>query len=130
MAEQGGETLSTPEKARQESDDVILRRLAQAAGGVVPPPLRLMSRRPGTVTTFVAHKDQVMSQGPLTAKEQALIALAAAVVIRSPVCIRVHASAARQAGAAEAEIVQAALIAGLVCGASPLRTAAEAICPE
>jgi alkylhydroperoxidase/carboxymuconolactone decarboxylase family protein YurZ len=36
---------------------------------------------------------------------------------------RNHAAFARKAGAGEDEIIQAALIAGLICGTSPLRTA-------
>jgi AhpD family alkylhydroperoxidase len=130
MAEQGGQKPSSSNDARRETDEAILKRVAQSSGGAAPPQLRIMSKRVGTLTTFWAHKEQTFGQGPLTARDQALISMAAAVVIRSRDCIRVHANAARQAGATEEEIVQTALIAAYVSGTSPLRTAGEAICSE
>jgi AhpD family alkylhydroperoxidase len=108
--------------AEMDSDALWLERIAKNKGAV-PPPLRLMALRPGTVSTFMAHRSRVLEGGPLGEKEKALLGVAVAVALKSAVCIRSHASDARKAGAEEDEIVQAALIAGLICGTSPLRTA-------
>jgi len=118
------------DRTRAESDALVLDHVRKTTGGIIPPQIRLMSRKAGTRTTFMAHKRQTVDEGPLSAREASLIALAAAVVVRSRDRIRTHAAAARKAGATEEEVVQAALIAGYVAGTSPLRTAGEAICPE
>jgi len=109
-----------------DSDETWLKHF-QETRGVIPPPLKLMALRPGTVSAFMAYRGQVLKGGPLGEKEKALLGVAVSVALKSSACIRNHASAARKAGANEDEIAQAALIAGLICGASPLRTAFNGI---
>jgi AhpD family alkylhydroperoxidase len=63
----------------------------------------------------------------LSEKEAYLIALAAAVAQKSPVCMKAHSESALKAGASADEVRQAALIAGLISGTSALHVAFESI---
>ena len=107
---------------QRETDNKILANVSQKMGWI-PNPLKLMAERPGTVETFMAHRNQIFEGGPLNEKEQALIALSAAVTLKSAKCIPVHADRAREAGAKEGEIIQTMLIASLLSSTSPLHIA-------
>ncbi|MBI5533261.1 MAG: carboxymuconolactone decarboxylase family protein [Deltaproteobacteria bacterium] len=124
--EQPAGNEESEQSLRSEEDARILAELARAQGHV-PIPLPLVAKRPGTVATLIAHKNQIMEGGPLTQKERSLIALSSAVAVKSTECIRAHAAHARKAGATEDEVVQAVLIAGFVCGMSPIRAAYQGL---
>jgi alkylhydroperoxidase/carboxymuconolactone decarboxylase family protein YurZ len=121
-------TPKNPQAAAGESDSKELARIAEKMGEV-PIPLQLMALRPGTVRVFGAYRDQVLEGGPLGTKERALIQLTAAVAMRLTSCVRKLTAGAKKAGASQAEIVQAMLIAGLQSGTSMLRTAYEGFAP-
>ena len=105
-----------------QADEKILAKIAQQLG-LIPKPIKVMAERPGIVESFMTYRNQIFEGGPLSDKERALVAMAAAVVLRSAPCIHNHANHARNAGAQEAEIVQTALIANLMSGVSPLHAA-------
>jgi AhpD family alkylhydroperoxidase len=89
-----------------------------------------MAMRPGTVETFMAYRNQIFEGGPLNKKEQALVAIATAVALKSAQCVHTHTNNAKKAGANEDEIVQTMLIASLMSGSSPLHIAYGAIREE
>ncbi len=107
---------------KDDSDETWLTHFEEIKG-MIPTPLKMMALRPGTVSAFMAHRNRIFEGGPLTEREKALLGVSVSVALISPACIRNHANDARKAGAGEDEIVQAVLIAGLICGASPLRAA-------
>jgi len=57
-------------------------------GFVIPTPLKVMALRAGTLSTFMAHRNQVMENGPLDEKTIALIGTGIAVAMRSARCIK------------------------------------------
>jgi len=52
-----------------------------------------------------------VAEGVISAKHKELIAIAGAVTTQCPCCIEIHSSNARKAGATDAEIVEAAMVA-------------------
>jgi len=98
----------------------------EKAKGFRPPALEVMSGREGTLESFMIYGKRAFDGGPLSERESYLAALAAAVALRSPTCIRAHSESAIRAGATEEEVLQAALIAGVVSGTSALHVAHEA----
>jgi len=93
--------------------------------GFVPGPLVAMSKRPGTLSRFMAYGKGLMEDGPLSARERSLVALSAATALKSADCIRAHCMKARNAGATEEEVLQALLIAGMISNTSALHVAHE-----
>jgi AhpD family alkylhydroperoxidase len=104
---------------KSEADDKILDQISQEMGRV-PTPLKLMAMRPGTVKAFMDYRNQIVEGGPLSEKEQALVAIATSVALKSAPCIRTHSNRARKFGVNEDEIVQTILIASYMSGSSPL----------
>jgi len=99
----------------------------EAKKGFRPPALMLMAGRKGTLPAFMAYGNGLFEGGPLSEKEAYLIALAAAVAQKSPVCMKAHSESALKAGATVDEVRQAALVAGLISGTSALHVAFESI---
>jgi AhpD family alkylhydroperoxidase len=114
------------DQTERDSDEKWLENFKKTKG-MTPPPFRLMALRPGTVSAFMPYRNQVLQGGPLGKKEIALLEISVSVALNSPVCIHNHAIEARKAGASEDEIIQAAIIAGLMCGMMPLRAAFDGI---
>ncbi len=106
----------------REKDKQILANIEEQKGNA-PTPLKIMAMRPGTLTAFMAYRNQIFENGPLTEREQSLVAIGTAVAMRSSKCVWTHSNNAREAGISEDEIVQAMLIASVMLGASPLRSA-------
>ena len=102
-----------------EADEKILNQISQEMGRV-PTPLKLMAMRPGTVKAFMDYRNQIVEGGPLSEKEQALVAIATSVALKSAPCIRTHSNRARKIGVHKDEIVQTILIASYMSGSSPL----------
>jgi AhpD family alkylhydroperoxidase len=107
----------------KQAQDLKIMENVKEMKGKVPTPLRVMALRPGTLTTFMAHRNQIMEDGPLSEKSRSLIGIGVAVAMRSSQCIKTQSSTARSAGATEDEIAQAVLMASVMLGASPLRSA-------
>lgn len=91
--------------------------------GFRPNPLVLMSKRDDVLANFMSYGKQIFEGGPLSDKEVYLIALSAAVALKSPKCIEAHSKTAEKLGATKEEIIQAILIAGLISNTSPLHIA-------
>jgi AhpD family alkylhydroperoxidase len=99
----------------------------EAVKGFRPPALLLMAGREGTLPAFMSYGTGLFEGGPLGEKEAYLVALAAAVALKSPVCMKAHSESAIRAGASPDEIRQTALIAGMISGTSPLHEAFQSI---
>ncbi|MBN1510316.1 MAG: carboxymuconolactone decarboxylase family protein [Sedimentisphaerales bacterium] len=95
--------------------------------GFVPKALRLMSERQTLLPRFMAYGRGVLEGGPLSDKERSLVALAAAVALKSPECTAAHSKRARKSGATDGEIIQATLIAGLISNTSALHIAQDSL---
>lgn len=91
--------------------------------GFRPNPLVIMSKRNDVLVHFMSYGNQIFEGGPLSEKEVYLIALSAAVALKSQNCIRAHAKTAEKLGASKNEIIQTILIAGLISNTSPLHIA-------
>jgi AhpD family alkylhydroperoxidase len=66
---------------------------------------------PEAVRAFHAFNDAVFQDGAIPVKYKELIAVAVAVTTQCPYCIEDHAKRARKAGASEAELAEATLVA-------------------
>ena len=60
---------------------------------------------------FWAFDKAAFAEGALTVREKQLIAVAVALTTQCPYCIELHNEAARQAGASDAQLAEAALVA-------------------
>jgi len=104
----------------------ILAQLRQEHG-FVPKAIQVIAQRPATLPRFMAYGKDVLAGGPLSEREQYLVALSVAVALKSPDCIAAHSRRAKRAGATEEEITQATLIAGLISNTSALHVAGHAL---
>lgn len=77
----------------------------------------------GIEDAFKNFADTIYSEGALSTKEKAVIALACAVAIRCRECTKAHAKMALDNGANRDELLEAAAIAGLVRTGSGFNTA-------
>ncbi len=66
---------------------------------------------PETMQAFWAFDKAALADGAIPAKYKELIAVAVAHTTQCPYCIDIHATNARQAGATDAELIEAALVA-------------------
>lgn len=66
---------------------------------------------PEVMKAFWAFDKAAVSEGAIPVKYKELIAVAVAVTTQCPYCIDIHANNARKAGASEAEIVEATMVA-------------------
>ena len=117
---------ATPPAAAPPGDGHILAQF-QRQHGFVPKALRLLAQRPEALPRFMPYGKGAFEGGPLNDRERYLVALSAAVALKSPDCIRAHSRRARQAGATDEEIAQTALVAGLVSNGSALHTAYDCL---
>jgi AhpD family alkylhydroperoxidase len=108
--------------SRTNNDKEILEKMLKE-NGKLSKAIQLMGKRSGAVSNFMKYRNQIFEEGPLSKKERFLIALAAAVALKSNHCIPVQANNAKKAGASEEEIIQTMLIVGVVSGNSPLNVA-------
>ena len=111
------------DREKKHTQDLKIMENVREMKGEVPTPLKVMALRPGTLSTFMAHRNQVMENGPLSEKTKSLIGIGVAVAMRSPQCIRTHSNTAKAAGATDDEIAQVVLMASVMLGTSPLRSA-------
>lgn len=66
---------------------------------------------PGAMKAFWAFDKAVFAEGALTTREKQLMAVAVALTTQCPYCIELHTKAAREAGANDAQLTEAALVA-------------------
>ena len=66
---------------------------------------------PEAMKAFRAFDEAVFAEGALSVRQKQLIAVAVALTTQCPYCIELHNKAARKAGASDAELAEAALVA-------------------
>ncbi len=69
---------------------------------------------PDAMKAFWAFDKAVFTDGALTAQQKQLIAVAVALTTQCPYCIELHTKAARQAGANDSQLSEAALVAAAI----------------
>ncbi len=80
---------------------------------------KIMQHHPDLFKTMLEVAAKVMSEGALSVKVKELIAVACAHITQCPYCIAAHVKAAKAAGATEAELTEAILVAvNLASGAA------------
>lgn len=85
---------------------------------------KLMQHQPEIFKNMMEVAAKVMSEGALDVKVKELIAVACAHITRCPYCIDNHVKAAKAAGATEAELAEAILVAvNLASGAAMAHSA-------
>ena len=72
---------------------------------------KLDENAPEATKAFWAFDKAAFAEGALTVLEKQLIAVAVALTTQCPYCIEVHKKAARQAGASDAQLAEASLVA-------------------
>jgi AhpD family alkylhydroperoxidase len=72
---------------------------------------RLDQNAPDAMKAFWAFDKAVFAAGALTTQHKQLIAVAVALTTQCPYCIELHNKAARDAGATDAQLAEAALVA-------------------
>ena len=66
---------------------------------------------PDTMSAFQAFDRAALAPGVLPAKTKELIAVAVALTTQCPYCLEIHSAKAREAGATETELAEAAMVA-------------------
>ncbi len=74
----------------------------------------LDANAPDAMNAFWAFDKAVFAEGALTAREKQLMAVAVALTTQCPYCIELHTNAARDAGANDAQLTEAALVAAAI----------------
>jgi len=69
---------------------------------------------PQAMEAFRAFDQAVFADGALSAVHKQIIALAVAVTTQCPYCIAIHTKEARAAGATDAQLAEAALVAAAI----------------
>lgn len=69
---------------------------------------------PQAMKAFRAFDEAAFAEGALSAVQKQIIALAVAVTTQCPYCIAIHTKAARDAGATDAQLAEAALVAAAI----------------
>ncbi len=69
---------------------------------------------PEAMKAFWAFDKAAFEAGALPAKQKQLIAVGVALTTQCPYCIEIHTKAAREAGASDAELTEAALVAAAI----------------
>src|SRR5258708_34313914 len=72
---------------------------------------KLDENAPDSMKAFWAFDKAVFAGGALTVQQKQLIAVAVALTTQCPYCIELHNKAARDAGATDAQLAEAALVA-------------------
>lgn len=75
---------------------------------------RLAELAPEAFQAFAALDAVAFKDGAIPSKYKELMAVAVAVTTQCPYCIEIHAASARKAGATEAELAEATLVAAAI----------------
>jgi AhpD family alkylhydroperoxidase len=73
---------------------------------------KMDSLAPDVMKAFWAFDKAAVAEGAIPVKYKELIAIGVALTTQCPYCIDIHAGNARKAGATEAELAEAAMVAG------------------
>jgi len=82
---------------------------------------------PEVMKAFWAFDKAAVAEGAIPVKYKELIAIAVAVTTQCPYCIDIHANNARKAGASEAEIVEATMVAAALRAGGAVTHATHAL---
>src|SRR5499426_1570705 len=82
---------------------------------------------PEVMKAFWAFDKLAVAEGAIPVKYKELIAVAVAVTTQCPYCIEIHASNARKAGATEAELTEAAIVAAALRAGGAITHATHAL---
>lgn len=82
---------------------------------------------PDVMSAFVAFDQAAFAEGALSVKIKELIAVAVATTTQCPYCIEIHAKKAREAGATEAELTEAAMVSAAIRAGGAVTHATHAI---
>jgi len=82
---------------------------------------------PQLMKAFWAFDQAAVAEGAIPVKYKELIAVAVALTTQCPYCIEVHSGNARKAGATDAELVEAALVAASLRAGAAVTHATHAL---
>src|SRR5437660_12206516 len=82
---------------------------------------------PEAMKAFWAFDKAALSEGAIPVKYKELMAVAVALTTQCPYCISIHSANARKAGATEAEIVEAAMVAASLRAGAAVTHATHAL---
>jgi AhpD family alkylhydroperoxidase len=74
----------------------------------------LTQNAPAAMKAFWAFDAAAFAEGALTVREKQLIAVGVALTTQCPYCIELHTKAAREAGADDAQLTEAAVVAAAI----------------
>jgi AhpD family alkylhydroperoxidase len=74
----------------------------------------LDANAPDAMKAFWAFDHAAFAEGALSAKQKQIMAVAVALTTQCPYCIELHNKAARNAGATDAELAEAAIVAAAI----------------
>src|SRR5215204_604197 len=90
--------------------------------------LKTMNRlAPQVMEAFWAFDKAAVAEGVIPVKYKELIAIAVALTTQCPYCIEIHSGNARKAGATEAEIAEAAMVAASLRAGAAVTHATHAL---
>jgi AhpD family alkylhydroperoxidase len=75
---------------------------------------KLDENAPQAMKSFWAFDQAVFAEGALTGQQKQIIAVAVALTTQCPYCIELHNKAARDAGATDEQLAEAALVAAAI----------------
>ena len=82
---------------------------------------------PHVMKAFWAFDKAAVAEGAIPVKYKELIAVAVALTTQCPYCIEIHSNNARKAGATEAEMVEAAMVAAALRAGGAVTHATHAL---
>jgi len=82
---------------------------------------------PSVMKAFWVFDKAAVAEGAITVKYKELIAVAVALTTQCPYCIDIHSANARKAGATDAEIVEAAMVAASLRAGAAVTHATHAL---
>jgi AhpD family alkylhydroperoxidase len=88
---------------------------------------KMDSLAPEAMRAFWAFDKAAMADGAISEKYKELIAVAVACTTQCPYCIDIHSGNARKAGATDAEIVEATLVAASLRAGAAVTHATQAL---
>ena len=88
---------------------------------------KMDSLAPEVMKAFWAFDKAAVADGAIPVKYKELIAVAVATTTQCPYCIDIHASNARKAGATEAELVEASMVAAALRAGGAVTHATHAL---
>ena len=88
---------------------------------------KMESLAPEVMKAFWAFDKASVAAGEIPVKDKELIAVAVAVTTQCPYCIDIHSSNARKAGATDAELTEAAMVAAALRAGGAVTHATHAL---